>query len=172
MPSVITSVDNPTKTHGEESKDWKVKEAKQNKPTQNPVPNTMTSPTLKQHFWHFQLWNHNDILSLPKTAWTVSSLQWLFFQYHNMCSRQTSEVAKKHPLVNVNWLSSTSPRVVGHYFLMTFQGDKKVLIGLFSWVPVRDLFFLGSSWQTNLIIFIPLKVDIAFLFQEIYVHFC
>lgn len=48
MPSVITSVDTFTKTHGEEKKDFK--ERKKKKAPQNPVPNIVISPTLRQHF--------------------------------------------------------------------------------------------------------------------------
>lgn len=115
------------------------------------------------------------------TSWAHPEQPQLFLHCNHFPSTLTTLVPDKHlklqnkcQLFNVSGYTAQHPELYDSIFLkMTFQGDKKSTTRSFPRSSSnRHLFFLGSLWQTNYIIFIPLKVVLAFIFQEIYINFC
>lgn len=114
------------------------------------------------------------------TSWAHPEQPQLFLHCNGFPSTLTTLVPDKHlklqkkcQLFNVSGYTAQHPELYDSIFLkMTFQGDKSTTRSLPRSSSNRHLFFLGSPWQTNYIIFIPLKVALASIFQEIYINFC
>lgn len=164
MPSVITSVDTFTKTHGEEKKDFKEREKKRH------------LKTLYQILWFLPHSGNTSDISQRETKLTSSAhpaQPQLFLPCNGFSSFLTTYVQDKHlrlwSTTNFSVLVAVQHIIWSYgtgFFKDNISRSQKSALWSLLRSPSKRFHLSGQSVATNIIIFIPLQVDVGFLFQE------
>lgn len=165
MPSVITSVDTFTKTHGEEKKRFQGEEKK--KGTSKPCTKycdfshtqatLLTFPNVKPS-WHLQPTQHSPQLFLPCNGF--SSFLTTYVQDKHLRLWSTTNFSVLVAVQHIIWSYGTG------FFKDNISRSQKSAPWSLLRSPSKRFDLSGQSVATNIIIFIPLQVDVGFLFQE------